>query len=153
MFNVFSNFVHVDIYNTTYPHLVDNHGHLTNHPPTSSCPRGFWMPPNLNFLLTLLHCHVHLFYNINLKLILILNLNFLQNGLSERWNYYSISIFVALPIKMNKILLDRISNPLNILLHFNIWQSLRDKHLITFRMLKLYRPSHLTCADLKWENN
>ena len=25
---------------------MENRGHLTNHPPTSSCPRGCWMTPS-----------------------------------------------------------------------------------------------------------
>ena len=37
--------VHVDIELTTYLPYVDNRGHLTDHLPTSSCPRSLWMAP------------------------------------------------------------------------------------------------------------
>ena len=41
-------FVHVDICLTTYLPYVDNRGHLTDHLPTSSCPRSLWTTPNFN---------------------------------------------------------------------------------------------------------
>ena len=34
----------------TYLTCVENSGHFTNHPPTSSCPRGLWMTPYPNFI-------------------------------------------------------------------------------------------------------
>ena len=37
--------VHVDIWLTTYLPYVDNRGHLTDHLPTSSCPRSLWTTP------------------------------------------------------------------------------------------------------------
>ena len=39
--------VHVDICLTTYLPYVDNRGHLTDHLPTSSCPRSLWMTPKI----------------------------------------------------------------------------------------------------------
>ena len=45
MTKINKNLVHVDIWLTTYLPYVDNRGHLTDHLPTSSCPRSFWMVP------------------------------------------------------------------------------------------------------------
>ena len=42
--------VHVDIELKTYLPYVDNHGHLTDHLPTSSCPRSLWTTPSLPFV-------------------------------------------------------------------------------------------------------
>ena len=39
----------MDTGSTTYPPHVDKHGHLADHLPTTSCPRGYWMPPNLKY--------------------------------------------------------------------------------------------------------
>ena len=39
-------FVYVDIEQTTYLPHVDKRRHLADHPPTSSCLRSYWMPPN-----------------------------------------------------------------------------------------------------------
>ena len=38
-------FVHMDIGLTTYLPFVNNLGHLTDHLPTSSCPRSLWTTP------------------------------------------------------------------------------------------------------------
>ena len=39
--------VHVDIWLTTYLPYMDNCGHLTDHLPTSSCPRSLWTTPKV----------------------------------------------------------------------------------------------------------